>query len=103
MALTYGNEKDFDTLTGKGLVLVDFFATWCGPCKMLGPVLESIAEDRSDVEIVKIDTDENEDLAQKFGVMSIPTLILMKDGKEVSKKVGLISKNDLVDWINEYR
>ncbi len=103
MELIYGTDQDFESLTKEGYVLVDFFANWCGPCKMLGPVLEEIASDRSDVQIIKIDIDENEETPRKFGVMSIPTLVLMKDGKEVAKQVGLLSRSDLVNWIEDHK
>lgn len=81
--------------------LVDFFATWCGPCKMLGPVLEDLAEDRADVQIVKVDIDEATDLARKYGVMSVPTLILFKDGKEISKNIGYLPKELLTSWLEK--
>lgn len=101
MALIHGNEENFDQLTTNGLVLVDFFATWCGPCKMLGPVLEQVAEDRSEVEIVKIDVDECSNLARRYGIMSIPTLVLFKDGQMVSQKTGFMPKELLTKWIEE--
>lgn len=101
MALIHGNEANFDHLVSNHLVLVDFFATWCGPCKMLGPVLEQLASDRSEVEIVKIDVDENENLARRFGIMSVPTLILFKNGQIVSQKTGFMPKELLTRWIEE--
>ena len=81
-------------------VLVDFYADWCGPCRMLAPVLQDISSERSNVKIVKVNVDEAEKVAQRFGIMSIPTLMVFKDGKEVSKKVGLCSKDEIVDMIN---
>lgn len=101
MSLIHGNEANFDRLVSNKLVLVDFFATWCGPCKMLGPVLEQLANDRGEVEIVKIDVDENESLARRFGIMSVPTLILFKDGKIVDQKTGFMPKELLTRWIEE--
>ncbi len=81
-------------------VLVDFWATWCGPCKMIAPVLEEIAGEKDgQLKIAKLDVDENPETAQKFGVMSIPTLLLFKNGKEVSRIVGYRSKNQLVQQI----
>ena len=103
MALVHGNESNFSDLTNHGLVLVDFFATWCGPCKMLGPVLEDLASDRSGVEIVKVDIDENEALARSYGIMSVPTLMLFKDGQLIDQKVGFLPKELLTKWIEEHK
>ena len=101
MNIMHGSEANFNELIGKGEVLVDFFATWCGPCRMLSPVLEEISSDRAGIKVVKIDVDECPSLARNFGVMSVPTLYLFKDGKEVSKKSGFMPKEELLDWINE--
>lgn len=90
------NEKDFKDLIKEDKVLVDFFATWCGPCKMLAPVLEKV---ESKIKVIKIDTDEFEDLAREYGVMSIPTLVLLEDGKEVKRNIGFIDKNKLEDFL----
>ena len=97
------NDKNFDKkINEKPLVLVDFFATWCGPCRMQAPILERVKEELGDqVEIYKLDVDENEQTAKQFGVMSIPTLVLFKDGKEVAKNVGLMSQEAVVDLIDE--
>ncbi|HZJ78639.1 MAG TPA: thioredoxin [Clostridia bacterium] len=81
-------------------VLIDFWAGWCGPCKMIAPVLDEIAEENSNVKVGKINVDEQPDLARKFSVMSIPTLILVKDGKLVDQSVGVKPKNDILDMIN---
>ncbi|MDD2378172.1 MAG: thioredoxin [Bacilli bacterium] len=101
MMLINGNENNFNELVAKDLVLVDFFAEWCGPCRMLGPVLDEIAEDRSDFDIVKINIDENQSLAQKFGVMSVPTLMIFKQGEPVAVKSGFMPKELLVNWVND--
>lgn len=90
------SEEEFLDLTSNGNVLVDFYADWCGPCKIMGEILESV-----DGNIVKVNTDAFPRLAQKFGVMSIPTLILFKDGSEVDKLIGLQSKNDIIEFINK--
>lgn len=101
MSVLHGNSDNFNDLIASGKVLVDFYATWCGPCKMLGPVLEEISSDRAEVKIVKIDVDENPDLARKFGIMSVPTLYLFNDSKELSHKNGYMPKEEILDWINE--
>lgn len=93
--------KDLNEIVKEGVTVVDFFATWCGPCKMLSPVLEELEEDRSDFKVVKIDIDKEQELARSYGIMSVPTLILFKDGKEISKKVGFMPKELLSNWINE--
>ena len=90
-------EKQFKELTKtENKILVDFFANWCGPCKMLAPVLEKV---ESDVKVIKVDTDNFEDLSREYGVMSIPTLVLLEKGKEVKRNIGFIDKNSLEDWL----
>lgn len=100
MKIIHADENNFNNLISDGKVLVDFFATWCGPCKMLSPILEEISSDRSDIKIVKVDVDECSSLARKFGVMSIPTLLLIENGEIKDKKIGLQSKEELIEWIN---
>jgi thioredoxin len=90
------NEEEFLDLISDGNVLVDFYAEWCGPCKIMGEILESV-----DGNIVKVNTDTFPNLAQKFGIMSIPTLILFKNGSEADKLIGLQSKNDIIEFINK--
>jgi len=90
-----------DVLKSSEPVVVDFWAEWCGPCKMIGPSLEEIAtEMQGKVKIVKMNVDENPGVPGAFGIRSIPTLILFKDGKAASQKVGAAPKGDLVKWIN---
>ena len=82
-------------------MLVDFWAEWCGPCKMLGPILEEISVDLKDkLQVVKVNLDENQDLAMKYSIRSIPTLLLFKGGELVDTKVGLLPKSDLVEWLS---
>jgi len=99
MEIIHGNENNFNDLINDEVVLVDFYATWCGPCRMLGPVLEELADDRSNIKIVKIDVDENQALAKNYGIMSVPTLILFKNGNLVDTKHGFMPKDELTNWI----
>ncbi len=85
------NDENFDELIKSGITLVDFYADWCGPCKMLAPVLEQI----DFVEVIKVNVDEHMDLATKYGVMSIPTMIFFKDGTEIKKEIGFRNLNDI--------
>jgi len=96
--LIHLENEDFDQLIGKGKVLVDFYADWCGPCKMLAPVLEEISREHGDLSIVKVNVDEHPLLAQKYSVMSIPSLIYFVDGKDVNHHVGFIPKEVLSKW-----
>lgn len=92
------NEMVIDAKTP---VLVDFFATWCGPCKMLAPILEQVAEEMDGkVVIAKLDIDECMELAQEYGIMSVPTMILFKEGAEVSRSIGFRGKPQIIDMIN---
>ena len=96
MAISHLSKVDFDTVTGEGLALVDFWATWCGPCRMQAPILEKlVAELGGSVKVCKVDVDEEPDLARRFGVMSIPTLIAFRDGQAVAQRVGVQSLDAL--------
>lgn len=97
--IKYLDEENFDDLIKDGLVLVDFYADWCGPCQMMGKVLEEI----KDLEIVKVNTDLFPELATKYGVMSIPTLIFFKDGVEIRKEIGFKPKEELEEIINSLK
>ena len=88
-----------EVLNSEKPVLVDFWASWCGPCRMLSPMVDEIAEEVQTIKIGKVNVDEQQDLAGKFGVMSIPTLILFKNGQPVNKSVGAKSKAALLDFI----
>ncbi len=91
------NTQEFNELMNEKAVLVDFFATWCGPCKMLSPVLEDVAEKMKDkVTIVKVDVDRSPDLAAKFGVMSVPTMIMFKNGRQVDAFSGYMPEANLM-------
>ncbi len=96
------SNENFDLVTGgEKPVLVDFWAAWCGPCQMLGPVVEELAEDFGDSAIIaKLDVDANPEIAGKFGIRSIPTLLIFKKGQIVDRQVGVVSKNVLADKIS---
>ena len=90
-----------EVLSNNKLVLVDFYAEWCGPCKMLAPIIHEIQEEMKEtVYVVKVNVDEEDELAEKFGIVSIPTLVLIKDSKEIDRKVGYNTKQIIMDWIN---
>ena len=93
--------QEFEAEVKEGLVLVDFFATWCGPCKMLSPVLEQVSNENPDLKVLKIDVDEVSQLAAAYGIQSIPTLILFKDGNQVDMRLGYQNKNQLLDFIGK--
>lgn len=95
------NFKDV-VLDSKTLVLVDFYATWCGPCQMLSPVLEEISAENSDFEIVKVDVDKNHELARNYKIMAVPTMMIFKNGEVVDKIEGLVSKEVIINKMKNY-
>lgn len=101
-AMEYTITKDnFEekVLNNKKTVLIDFWASWCGPCKMLSPIVSEIAEENCDIDVGKINVDEEAELSLEFSIMSIPTLIVFKDGKAVKKSIGLVSKQEILELI----
>ena len=98
MKVTSANFEE-EVLKSDKTVLIDFYADWCGPCKMYSPIVEAVAEENEDIKVVKIDVDNAQDLAMKYQVMSIPTTVVIKDGKEVNRVVGMVSKSDLIEMV----
>ena len=102
MGVVQLNQGNFETevLNAKGIVLVDFFAVWCAPCKMLSPIVDQVADEVNDAKVGKINVDEEQALAAKYGVSSIPTLVVFKDGVEVKRSTGFIPKKAVMDLLN---
>ena len=98
MEIIHGNSENFDSVISKGDVLVDFFATWCGPCKMLSPELEDI---KDKMQIMKVDIDENLQLCQRYGVMSVPTLIYFKKDGSYIMNVGYMTSDEILKFIGK--
>ena len=88
-----------EVLNSNKPVLIDFYADWCGPCKMISPVVEAVAKENEDIKVVKVNVDDAQDLAIKYEVMSIPTLVVIKDGEEANRTIGLIDKNQILNMI----
>jgi len=97
--VTTNNFED-EVLKNEGTVLVDFWATWCGPCKMLSPIVEELAEELTQVKICKVNVDEQGALAEKYSVMSIPTLLVFKNGEVVNKTIGAKPKSDILEMLS---
>lgn len=102
MAVKEITDADFEEVTSKGVTLTDFWATWCGPCKMQSPVVEQLSDEMSDVSFTKMDVDQNPETAAHFGIMSIPTLMVKKDGEVVDTVVGYHPKDQLKQILEQY-
>ncbi|MFS0840081.1 thioredoxin [Paenibacillus sp. 1P03SA] len=104
MAIVNVTDQSFKgEVEGEGTVLVDFWAPWCGPCKMIAPVLEELAKEEENLKIAKVNVDDNPESASRFGVMSIPTLIVFKNGQPVDKVVGFQSKDALKNVLSRHQ
>ena len=102
MEVIIGTSDNFDEEVLKAeRVIIDFNAEWCGPCRMLGPILESVAKDLKKTKVVSINVDDEEDLATTYNVFTIPCLVLLENGKEIKRNVGLMSKEELIKFIGE--
>lgn len=89
-------KSDFEEIIKEGPVLIDFYADWCGPCRMMGPVMEEVSKE---YKVFKVNTDNEEELAAEYGIMSIPCVIAFKDGKEINRSIGYVSKDKIIDLI----
>ena len=94
------NNDNFNEAVKDGIVLVDFYADWCGPCRLMAPILEAVSAERADIKVAKVNVDESSELAAKFGVMSIPTLVVLDDGEEIKRIVGARPKDALLKEID---
>ena len=101
MEIIKANSQNFEeeVIKSEKIVLVDFYADWCGPCKMLSPIIDEVAEENDDIKVVKVNVDDSQDLAMKYQVMSIPTLVVIKNGSEINRSVGLIDKSQVANLI----
>ncbi len=99
---TSDNTFEDDISSPSNLTLVDFWAEWCGPCKQISPILEEIANEKDNLNILKLNIDENPVTPQKYNVRGIPTLMLFKEGKLIDTKIGSLPKSSLIDWINSH-
>lgn len=97
MATTIITKDNFqaEVLNHKGTVLIDFWADWCGPCRMLSPIVDEVAAENPNIKVGKINVDEQQELSSQFGIMSIPTLLVFKDGKKINESIGLIPKEQI--------
>ena len=104
MAIKHANDATFNDMLGNGIALVDFWATWCGPCRMFGPIFEATSNQALDVNFIKFEIDEaNRQTPMKFGIRSIPSVLAFKNGELVEARTGLMDEDTLLDWIKELK
>lgn len=103
MKITEANQENFEkeVLKNEKKVLVDFYADWCGPCRMIRPIIEEVAENNMAVKIVSVNIEDEEELAEKYSISSIPCLVVFENGEEIKRNVGLISKSDIEKMLEE--
>lgn len=101
MIVTITSENYSEVTGSDKTVLLDFWASWCGPCQMISPIVEEVAQEREDITVGKINVDEQMELAQEFGISSIPTLVVIKNSEVINKSVGLISKDEILSLLDE--
>lgn len=100
--ININNNFKEEVTNNKGLTIVDFWAPWCGPCKMFGPIFENVSNIKNEVKFCKLNVDEDtENISKEYGVMSIPTVILFKDGKEIKRNIGFMDEDSLIEFIGE--
>ena len=104
MALKHAQDETFDSMVANGLTLVDFWAAWCGPCQMFGPIFENVSDDEKDVNFVKFEIDDtNRRTPAKYGIRSIPSVLAFKNGELVEARTGLMDEETVTAWINELK
>lgn len=104
MAVQHANDATFESMIGSGITLVDFWATWCGPCRMFGPIFESASDKTTDAKFIKFEIDEsNRQTPMKYGIRSIPSILAFRDGELVAARTGVMDEETVLDWIRELK
>lgn len=104
MAIQHANDATFESMIGSGITLVDFWATWCGPCRMFGPIFESASDKTTDAKFVKFEIDEsNRQTPMKYGIRSIPSILAFRDGELVAARTGVMDEETVLNWVRELK